>query len=162
MLRTLLNPWVLLGASLAMASAFGYGLKLGNDRLESYIVAAKAVGELAEERRKNVIEKQKALKKETENEIQKALALLAKQSADAIRLLDSRPRSRIVSTPKPSPERVQDTRYCADAEGLNKRIDADIRAAEKAALGVLQSIGKDATVGRICAAWAIKQETRTP
>lgn len=163
--RVLPNPWLILGAVLALAGAFAYGLKIGNDRLESFKIAVEAVGKVAEERRKNVIEQQKLLKEETQREIQSALKVLADRYAGAVRMLDSRSRVRIVPAPKPSPARVPDTsraeapaRYCADPGELDRRVDQDIRQAEAEALDLVRRIEEAATVGRACAAWAVKQE----
>lgn len=61
-----LNPWVLLALTLAGASLFGYGLHIGNQRLESYQIAVKAVGKVQEANTKRIIAENKSRKEKAD------------------------------------------------------------------------------------------------
>lgn len=77
----LMNPWIILGFVLVLASAFFYGLHIGNERLEAYQMTVKAVGEAQEQRTKTKIAEGKTLKLETDNAHKKQVATLNRDIA---------------------------------------------------------------------------------
>lgn len=88
-----LIPWAALAVVLAMTASFFYGLKVGNDRLESYKMVVRAVGEAQEARTAQRIAADKQRKVKTDEQVtidRKRIAALSRS------LRDERARGRFV------------------------------------------------------------------
>lgn len=108
-LGALMNPWVLLILGGIVASAFFYGLHIGNSRLESYQIAVKAVGQAQEERTAQRIKDDQANKKETDRGYKIKLAAanrFANALADQLRKAPSGGFVPAAPAGAPSPDRA--------------------------------------------------------
>jgi len=159
------NPWVLLALLAALVGSFFYGLHIGNERLESYQIAVKAVGEAQEARTKLRIREQQNITKEKDRGHEKAYAALDDKFAIALGNYERLCKSvagcgllpPVPTTPSSGVVGAGEARVCFDRTKLERGLDKSLERFYKESLGVLLRGDRSRADFATCASWALEQ-----